>query len=431
MDRLGSGLGGGLRFSVAQQHDTSAPAALQLSPFRAMRYNDAVVGDVSEVTSPPYDVMDRTMIDEMLRANPRNIVRLILPLMVCDPLTTEDPYARAASRLQRWRKQQALVTDAVPALYVYEYGDDSGGVCGLVGAADLRERSERVILPHEDVIDSVVVDRLAMMTASRANLEPILLVYDGAGVTAPLIDSSRALDPLIHISAPDGSYHRVWAMSDPDAVRAVNEHLRPRQALIADGHHRYATYLRMQQRRRLAGDVQAAGPWDRGLALLIDQAQWPLRLGAIHRTVADLTWDALVAPPGFELTELEAGAQVAEVPPGSAREVVITDGQRSVRLSWSSRHDGTTSDTEVLHDVVFPAWAVEPDRIGYHHDVDQTLVEVAIEGGLAVLLHPATVAEVMEVAGTGRILPRKSTSFGPKPRMGLLMRNFDDEGDLE
>ena len=39
-------------------------------------------------------------------------------------------------------------------------------------------------LPHEDVIEGIVADRLAMMTASEANLEPILLVYDGAGATA-------------------------------------------------------------------------------------------------------------------------------------------------------------------------------------------------------------------------------------------------------
>jgi uncharacterized protein (DUF1015 family) len=31
---------------------------------------------------------------------------------------------------------------------------------------------------------------------------------------------------------------------------------------------------------------------------------------------------------------------------------------------------------------------------------------------------------VYEVAGLGRRVPRKSTSFGPKPRTGLVMRLF-------
>jgi uncharacterized protein (DUF1015 family) len=35
-----------------------------------------------------------------------------------------------------------------------------------------------------------------------------------------------------------------------------------------------------------------------------------------------------------------------------------------------------------------------------------------------------SVAQVREVAALGRRVPRKSTSFGPKPRTGLVMRLF-------
>jgi uncharacterized protein (DUF1015 family) len=42
-------------------------------------------------------------------------------------------------------------------------------------------------------------------------------------------------------------------------------------------------------------------------------------------------------------------------------------------------------------------------------------------------MHPASVTEVMDVARAGKVMPRKSTSFGPKPRTGLVMRVFADE----
>src|SRR5262249_37937806 len=45
-------------------------------------------------------------------------------------------------------------------------------------------------------------------------------------------------------------------------------------------------------------------------------------------------------------------------------------------------------------------------------------------GTTAVLAAPMTAADVYEVAAQGRIVPRKSTSFGPKPRTGLVMRLF-------
>ena len=82
---------------------------------------------------------------------------------------------------------------------------------------------------------------------------------------------------------------------------------------------------------------------------------------------------------------------------------------------------------ERLHQELLPAWSVTEDRIGYHHTVAQTLHSAAQEDGIAVLLHPTTVSQVMSVARSGTMMPRKSTSFGPKPRNGIVMRAFDDE----
>jgi len=45
---------------------------------------------------------------------------------------------------------------------------------------------------------------------------------------------------------------------------------------------------------------------------------------------------------------------------------------------------------------------------------------------VAVLCSPMTAADVYAVAAQGRIVPRKSTSFGPKPRTGLVIRTFAD-----
>ena len=56
---------------------------------------------------------------------------------------------------------------------------------------ELRDPAERVVLPHEDVMPGPVADRLELMRATRANLEPILLVYEGGGGTAAVIDVGR------------------------------------------------------------------------------------------------------------------------------------------------------------------------------------------------------------------------------------------------
>jgi uncharacterized protein (DUF1015 family) len=390
-----------------------------------MRYDSAVVGDIAAVTSPPYDVMDRPMIDTLLQQHSRNIVRLILPRMVNDPVTGGNPYDRAAKRLERWRKKGVLATDAEPALYVYEYGSADHAVCGVVGAVELHHALEQVILPHEDVIAGIVADRLAMMTASHANLEPILLVYDGDGGTAPLIDAARARPPLVDVSCLDGTYHRLWSVTSAADLQSFEELLAPHQALIADGHHRYATYL--QLRDRLSREGLAPGPAGCGLALLVDQSRCPLAVSAIHRSLSEFPLESVRVPRGFELSGADPVAVGGPRGPTRNGELVLTDGASTRVLRAAPPRSMATTDAELLHEVLLPAWGLTDDRVGYHHTIDQTLRSAHQDGGIAVLLHPTTVAEVMKVARAGRILPRKSTSFGPKPRMGLVMRSFSDE----
>jgi uncharacterized protein (DUF1015 family) len=391
-----------------------------------MRYNPDRISDPVSVTSPPYDVMDRAMIDEALESHPLNIVRLILPRLVSDP-NQPDPYARAAGLLRRWRSRAVLLTDPTPGLYVYEYGDADHTVCGLVGALSLRPPRDRVILPHEEVTPWVVADRLEMLAAMPANLEPILLVYDGDAATAHLIDDTRGGSPLVDLVASDGSWHRLWTITESRHLRLIADALAPHQALIADGHHRYATYRRLRARHHRSGD--GAGPWDDGLAMLIDQSRFPLAVDPIHRALDDVALANLVAPPGYVLSEparIDPTTPVTTLAPERPGGIVLTDGHRVRRLTPVGGHGGGIDDIELLNSELLPAWGVGDDRISFHHRVDQALDAARVDAGVAILLAAPSLDDTMAAARAGRMMPRKSTSFGPKPRMGIVMRHFDD-----
>ncbi len=392
-----------------------------------MRYNPEQVGDIGEVTSPPYDMMDRPLIDSLLKAHPQNIVRLVLPRLVSEPVHAASPYDRAAKLLRRWRGQQVLVTDPEPALYAYEYGDATVSVRGVVGALELHSRDAGVVLPHEDVIPEIVADRLAMMSASRTNLEPILLVYDGGGSTNDVLTRARERAPLVDVSARDSTWHRVWAIDDPADITEVRQALAPHQALIADGHHRHAAYLQLRRRHRDIGDGE--GPWDQGLAMLIDQSQYPLQLGAIHRSISEISLDDIVDSPvtGFDVGPREPSTGELPLLPSRPGELIVATNTSWVSVRRSEPRDPAVSDAELLHGPLLHAWGVGEDRLGYHHTVEQTVRCAHQDGGVAVLMHPSSVTEVMDVARAGKLMPRKSTSFGPKPRTGLVMRSLDDE----
>jgi uncharacterized protein (DUF1015 family) len=60
------------------------------------------------------------------------------------------------------------------------------------------------------------------------------------------------------------------------------------------------------------------------------------------------------------------------------------------------------------------------------HDALDAVRMAGSAGGTAVLCNPVPFPAVQEIAAGGECVPRKSTSFGPKPRTGLVFRTFDD-----
>jgi len=59
-----------------------------------------------------------------------------------------------------------------------------------------------------------------------------------------------------------------------------------------------------------------------------------------------------------------------------------------------------------------------------NHDAADTIRAAASTGATAVICNPPSFEAVIEIAAQGERVPRKSTSFGPKPRTGLVLRTF-------
>jgi uncharacterized protein (DUF1015 family) len=395
-----------------------------LSPFRGLRFDPETVGDLGTVVSPPYDVLDAETVRDLEAANRRNIVRLILSRRF------ERPYLAVRDRLTSWRQKSYLRPDEDPALYLYEYTVDGATVRGLVGLVGLRTEDERIVLPHEDVMPGPVDDRVVLMRTTQTNLEPILLVHEGRDALRERIAAAATASPQAEFVALDGSRHRLWAITDADVLAGISADLAETQALIADGHHRYAAYLRLQHELRDPDAGAGSSPWDHGLALLVDQRDHALHIGPIHRSVGAVTMADLhevCAERGDVLRrhpdrEAAFAAQAAAADDEHAA-FVVSDGR-----AWAVLRTPRTApvDAAVLHEVLLPAWGVADEQVGYHHSLDQAVQTISRQPGLVVAVAPPTLEQVMATATRGIRMPRKSTSFAPKPRMGVVMRDLRD-----
>jgi uncharacterized protein (DUF1015 family) len=418
--------------------DSGAAPGLALLPFRGIRYAPDRVSTIADVTSPPYDVIGTGTLDELLAAEPHNIVRLILP--------GGDAGAAAAS-LRAWLRSGVLVRDAVPALYIYQQngpGFLQRGLIGLVGVG------APAIHPHENVMPGPVAGRRELMAATEANLEPIFLVYNGSGGSGSGGSASGLVDevatreqPFLETVTSDGVTHRLWRVTDPAAHASVAADLAGRTALIADGHHRYAAYEQLRTQLRSAG--HGDGPWDYGLAFLVDADAYPPRLGAIHRVLPGVPFASAAerARAGFTVRELPddfetATAALADAAAGGP--AFLLAGRGGFRLLDSPDPERRASvmpadtsrrwrslDAAVLQELLLADILGIQDNerdVLISHDAHEAVRMARDADGTAVVCNPVPFPVVREIAAHGECVPRKSTSFGPKPRTGLVLRTF-------
>jgi uncharacterized protein (DUF1015 family) len=385
-------------------------------------------------------MIDPIQAHRLAQGGAHNVVRLILPEL--DEPDARLRYRRAARTLREWRDEGALLLDPDPALYVYEQDGPGGLQRGLIGALALPSDDAGPVLPHEDVVDVVVADRLALMHALGANPEPILLSYEGGSAASDLVEriAGGEVEPLVEAVLADGTRHRLWSAADPADHELVAADLADRQALIADGHHRYAAYQRLASLGREGSK--------RGMALLVDSVRHPLHVRGIHRWLPDLQPDAAIEKAGgsFKVTEVVGGyraalealdaigqERIAFAAIAEQRAWIIADPDPALLAAAipADRPEAWRSlDATVLHLALAHAvWGVPDtaDHIRFDHDARNAVIEAHRNSGLAVLMRPVPESTVAELAALGVRMPRKSTSFSPKPATGLVMRLLDEQ----
>ncbi|QIG43417.1 DUF1015 domain-containing protein [Nocardioides anomalus] len=371
--------------------------------------------DTGAVVIPPY-------VGRPLRLAPFRGLRLT-PRRVGDPASGRlfaRPYRAVPGRLAQWQERGQLRHDGEPAVYLHEYTAAGLTVRGLVGALDISHRAsgpeDRAVLPHEG-IHPVQADELAdRMTELALNPAPILLVHRAPASVRAVVHQVLATEPEDDFVDRNEQRHRVWAIRDPDLLATLDDGLATSQALIADGHHRYAAYLRMQRRH-------PGGANDRGLAMLVDQEDTPLFLGPIHRVLTgvgldDLAAAAEVVGAGFDVVDRTAAVHAL-----GPTTLAATDGRRWAVLKLHLPEERAA--VEQLHEDLVPALPRGPQRIEYHHSVETTLDRLRRDS-IAVLMPAPDVDLVHQIAADDRLLPEKATSFQPKPSVGVLIRSLRD-----
>ena len=393
----------------------------RFQPFPGVRY-DAADGRLDDVLAPPYDVITPDERERLVARSEHNAVRLELPA----DEGGRDRYQVAASLWEAWQADGVLRTDEEASFYVYRMGyhDDTGHprqTTGVLGAVHLSTLDEGEVLAHEHTTPKARADRLDLLRACRANLSPIWLLSPADGLSE-LCEPSGPPDARGTDEA--GVHHRLWRVTRPALLEAIEAAVASAPAIIADGHHRYETALAYRDERR-AATGGGPGAYDAVMAWVVEAVEDQLTVGPTHRLVAGL-------PDGFDVLSALAGHfTVEEAAPGPELSRRMADAGALALLTpagaWLLRPTDAT-EAAAEHDLDSSRLDVAlaslpPHSVTFHHSADDVAAQVAAGRAQAgVLLRPATVPQIAEVGRGAARMPAKTTYFTPKARTGMVFR---------
>jgi uncharacterized protein (DUF1015 family) len=441
--------------AVTRVHEDLVP---DIRPFRALRFDPEVAGDLGTIVAPPYDVIGPDLRGTLLGRSPHNAVRLDLP--TSEPGEEPDErYRRVARTFAAWRSDGTLRKDTRPAVYVYEQ-------TYRVPGTDI-ERTQRgffarlriepfgpgsAVLPHERTMSGPKEDRYRLLRATGVNTSPVVGLYeDPSGTARELLARVTARPPIADVTDDDAVRHRLWVVTDEaddGAASALAAAAGSGPVYIADGHHRYETSVRYRDERRMTRSCEPDPPFDFLLMLFLDAAD-ELTVLPTHRVVRGLGDEGVARLTAgldslFRVREAPADEVVARfeaaggLQGGDGRFGLVTRGG-----SWllDARRDAFAplvrdggAAVRAL-DVTLLGAALEAlagidaaavtggERVRYTKSASEAADLVASEedgADAAFLLEPTPVASILAVARDGDVMPQKSTYFYPKALTGLV-----------
>jgi uncharacterized protein (DUF1015 family) len=388
------------------------------SPFPGLLFDSDHIGDVGGATSPPYDVISPDQRRELVAASPFNVVNVLLA-------GPEDPdYEQAGDTMAAWLTEGAIVADDGPHFYLYfmDYVTPEGEARtakGVLGALDVVAPGAQIV-PHEETRAKHRADRMAAMSATRANVDVIIGLSSSPDLLAMLVPTPG---PHLDFFAADAVRHRVWKITDRDQIDRISAAVDAHPISIADGHHRYLTALEYRENR------SEPGPWDAILALVAPAEGSGLTVGPYHRVFDDFPFTPAAVAAAFDVTE-----STPEVP-SSPGDLVVSSPRGTWRLAPRPEavehlpEPWRAASTAIAREVLYPLLGVDEAAATYVPEATDAL-EFTASGGTAVLVAPVSEAAIAAAGELGLRFPSKTTFFVPKPRAGLVMRTIAPPADV-
>ena len=430
---------------------------VEIVPFKGITYNKEKIGKLDEVMSPPYDIISKEMQEKLYERHPNNFVRLILGKQSSEDTKNNNRYIRAKEFFDEWQKQLLLLESDKNAIYPYkiEYklDNETKTMNGFFVLLKL-DPDYNLVKAHEKTLSKPKTDRLNLMRACNANLEPIQLLYmDENDIIRKKMDEVLN-EPIVGVRGYDGFDHRLWKLEDEKVISEIVNELYDKILFIADGHHRYQTAINFAAEKKEKTGVSddnasfnyrmiiLANMFDKGLAILPTHRLIKMSNLNLEKLLEKLSEyfiveEKMVGDTEKEydsigkriIKEIETKSEHKFVLYSKAKYYILTLKDEKVMDEFAGDRSKTwrTLDVSILHKIILEhLMGINEENLEDHVKytrVDGKAIKFVDENkfDISFLMNATKIEELKKVAEADEHMPQKSTYFLPKMLSGLVM----------
>ncbi|HUV49444.1 MAG TPA: DUF1015 domain-containing protein [Anaerolineae bacterium] len=438
----------------------------EIIPFRGILYNQHKIHNLSEVITPPYDIITEQDQCNFYKQSPYNIVRLDLGKSTKNDTDKNNRYTRAANLLNKWISEKIMVQDTSPAFYLTTVGFTLGNKIvtryGLNALVRLEPFDKGIILPHEKTFSKVSAERFELIKACNANFSPIFSLYSDQNIILDsLKDAACSKKPDIDIIDKQGMKHRLWRITDSSVHRYVADAMKEKSIFIADGHHRYETALNYKNHlSSTTPDFNNDNPANYVMMYLCSMEDPGLVILPAHRMLTGIK-DSILA--SF-IQKAENYFCINRIPfenneIGKARANFISalksNSSKNMIGAFMKNHpefylltlkpnvmnhvtgenlpdplkslDVTVLTRLILMEILgFDQSMLDNEKLIAYSSSEEKAIQEVVSGrcDITFILNPTKINQVREIAQQGLIMPRKSTYFYPKVITGQVINKL-------
>jgi len=436
---------------------------VDIFPFCGVLYNKKRVKKLSNVLSPPYDVIKDEEQEFLYNLSDFNMVRLILGKDFPGDNEYNNKYVRAASSFNGWIRHGILSVEEKPSLYVYEqqfkYGTKTYSRTGIIALLRFDDVSKRKVVPHEFTLPTPKRDRISLIRSASANFDNVFSLFsDEKGKISKIMKKMKKGKPELDVKDVKGIINRLWKVKKRSEIKKIQKYFKDKTVFIADGHHRYEAALQFKNEMKVRNTrFTEEEAYNHVMMDFVPIQSLGLVVLPIHRVLKiPLQFSAQ-----YVLTQLEAYFDIFEYPFKKKSEDKIKKKMTKELQKKSNEHafcfyfkeipdtyyilalkkdviihdiikedksdNWKNLDVTILHSLVFKNLLGIEDNENFiftKHQEEALNYVKDQNASLAVLLNPVKVEDIIKIAEKFEKMPQKSTYFYPKLTSGVIMNRI-------